>query len=228
MNKKLFNILIIILLTTSVSGQKWRHTWTEGVVGGGVGKLFADIGGGGMRPAFQAGVRFKVRKYWTVKVNGMYGSVSGSDPGTIMSERGYSYNTTLIGASAQLEYHLLVWNKEQIGINSRGLLLEEPEWTVYTFFGGGVLYFDPEPGGNLINEPADFNNLSFAISAGLGGKYSVGKYLTIGLELGLHYPHSDYLDGYSPDEKGISDVYFFTIASIGYKLNLSSGTRLMK
>ena len=227
MIKKLFNILIIILLTTSVSGQKWRHTWTEGVIGGGMGKLFADIGGG-FKPVFHGGIRYKTDKYWTVKVNAIYGQAAGSDLSTSMSERGYLYNTTFAGVTAQLEYYLLVWNEEQIGINSRGLFLEEPEWTVYTFIGGGALYFDPEPGGNLINEPTDFNKLSFTISGGLGGKYSVGKYLTIGIELGLHYPYSDYLDGYSPDEKGISDLYFSTIASIGYKLNLSSGTRLTK
>lgn len=228
MIKKLFNVLIIILLTTSVSAQKWRHTWTEGIIGGGMGKLFADIGGGNFKPLFFGGIRLKTDKYWTVKVSAIYGQFAGSDFGTSRSERGYLYNTTFAGVTAQLEYYLLVWNEEQIGTNSRGLLLEEPEWTVYTFFGGGALYFDPEPGGNFINEPTDFNKLSLMISGGLGGKYSIGKHLTIGIELGLHYPYSDYLDGFSPEEKGISDIYFSTIASIGYKLNLSSGTRLMK
>ncbi|MCK4631035.1 MAG: hypothetical protein KAT40_06305 [Bacteroidales bacterium] len=228
MIKKLFNILIILFLTISVSGQKWRHTWTEGLIGGGMGKLFADIGGGYFKPVFHGGVRFKTGKYWTVKANAIYSQAAGSDFGTSRSERGYLYNTTFAGVTAQLEYYLLVWNEEQIGINSRGLVFEEPEWTVYTFFGGGALYFDPEPGGNLINEPTDYKKLSFTISGGLGGKYSIGKHLTIGIELGLHYPYSDYIDGYSPDEKGISDLYFSTIASIGYKLNLSSGTRLTK
>ena len=228
MIKKLINILIIILLTTPVSGQKWRHTWTEALIGGGMGKLFADIGGGNFKPVFFGGIRYKTDKYWTVKASAIYGQAAGSDLGTSMSERGYLYNTTFAGVTAQLEYYLLVWNEEQIGINSRGLFLEEPEWTVYTFIGGGALYFNPEPGGNLINEPTDYKKLSFTISGGLGGKYSIGKHLTIGIELGLHYPYSDYLDGYSPDEKGISDLYFSTIASIGYKLNFTSGTRLMK
>ncbi len=228
MIKKLFNILIIILLTTSVSGQKWRRTWTEGLIGGGMGKLFADIGGGNFKPVFFGGIRLKTDKYWTVKVSAMYGLAAGSDFGTSESERGYLYNTTLAGVSAQLEYYLLVWNEEQIGTNRRGLLLEEPEWTVYTFFGGGALYFEPEPGGNLINEPTDYKKLSFTTCGGLGGKYSIGKHLTIGIEIGLHYPLGDYLDGYSPDEKGISDLYFSSIVSIGYKLNLSSGTRLTK
>lgn len=126
MIKKLVIILIVVLCTITVNGQKWRHTWTEGVIG------------------------------------------------------------------------------------------------------GGALYFDPDPGGNLINEPTDFKKLSLTISGGLGGKYSIGKHLAVGIELGLHYPLGDYLDGYSPDEKGISDIYFSTTASIGYKLNLASGTRLMK
>jgi len=219
MIKKLVIILIVVLCTTTVNGQRWRHTWTEGVIGGGMGKLFADIGGGNFKPVFQGGVRFKTDKYWTVKASAIYGQAS---------ERGYLYNTTFAGVTVRLEYYLLVWNEEQIGTNSRGLLLEEPEWTVYTFFGGGVLYFDPEPGGNLINEPTDYKKLSLIICGGLGGKYSIGKHLTIGVELGLHYPLSDYIDGYCPDEKGISDIYFSTIASIGYKLNLSSGTRLTK
>ena len=228
MIKKLVIILIVVLNITNGNCQKWRHTWTEGVIGGGMGKLFADIGGGNFKPVFFGGIRFKTDKYWTVKASAIYGQAAGSDIGTSMSERGYLYNTTFAGVTAQLEYYLLVWNEEQIGTNSRGLLLEEPEWTVYTFFGGGALYFDPEPGGNLINEPTDFNKLSLMICGGLGGKYSIGKHLNIGIELGLHYPLSDYIDGYSPDEKGISDLYFSTIASIGYKLNLSSGTRLMK
>jgi len=228
MIKKLVIILIVVLCTTTVNGQRWRHTWTEGVIGGGMGKLFADIGGGNFKPVFQGGVRFKTDKYWTVKASAIYGQAAGSDLGTSESERGYLYNTTFAGVTVRLEYYLLVWNEEQIGTNSRGLLLEEPEWTVYTFFGGGVLYFDPEPGGNLINEPTDYKKLSLIICGGLGGKYSIGKHLTIGVELGLHYPLSDYIDGYCPDEKGISDIYFSTIASIGYKLNLSSGTRLTK
>jgi len=228
MIRKLVIVLIVVLYTTTVNGQKWRHTWTEGVICGGMGKLFADIGGGNINPVFHGGVRFKTDKYWTVKASAIYGQATGSDLGTTEAERGYLYNTTIAGVTVQLEYYLLAWNEEQIGTNSRGLLLEEPEWTVYTFFGGGVLYFDPEPGGNLINEPTDYKELSFTISSGLGGKYSIGKQLTIGVELGLHYPLSDYIDGYSPDENGISDIYFFTIASIGYKLNLSSGTRLMK
>jgi len=228
MIKKLVIILIVVICTTAVNGQKWRHTWTEGLIGGGMGKLFADIDGGNFKPVFQGGVRLKTDKYWTVKVSAKYGQVAGSDFGTSESERGFFYNTTFAGVTAQLEYYLLVWNEEQIGTNSRGLILEEPEWTVYTFFGGGVLYFNPEPGGNLINEPTDYKELSFTISGGLGGKYSIGKHLTIGIELGLHYPLSDYLDGYSPDKKEISDIYFSSIASVGYKLNLSSGTRLMK
>ena len=228
MKKKLVNIFIITLLTTSVSGQKWRHTWTEGVIGAGMGKLFADIGGGNSKPVFQGGIRFKTDKYRTVKASAIYGQAAGSDFGTSESERGYLYNTTFAGVTAQLEYYLLVWNDEQIGINSRGLILEEPEWIVYTFFGGGAFYFNPQPGGNLINEPTDYKKLSLIICGGLGGKYSIGKHLTIGIEVGLHYPSSDYLDGFSPDKKGISDLYFSTIASIGYKLNLSSETRLMK
>lgn len=228
MIKKLVIILIVVLCTITVNGQKWRHTWTEGVIGGGMGKLYADIGGGNFKPVFFGGVRLKTDKYWTVKASAIYGQFAGSDLGTSESERGYFYNTTFAGVTAQLEYYLLVWNEEQIGINSRGLILEEPEWTVYVFFGGGALYFDPEPGGDLINEPTDFKKLSLTISGGLGGKYSIGKHLAVGIELGLHYPLGDYLDGYSPDEKGISDIYFSTIASIGYKLNLTSGTRLMK
>lgn len=224
MIKKLISIFVVILLTINVSGQNWRHTWTEGLVGGGMGILFSDIEGDRFKPVFQGSIRFKTSRYWTVKVNALYGQVSGSDTGT---ERGFGYNTTLAGLTTHLEYYLLVWNEKQIGVNKRGLFLEEPEWTVYTFFGGGALYFDPEPGGELVNESNDYKKWSFTFCVGLGGKYSPLKRITVGVEAGLNYPKSDYLDGYTPG-KGISDIWFSAMLSIGYKLNLSSSPGLMK
>lgn len=224
MIKKLISIVIVILFTINVSGQKWRHTWTEGLVGGGVGMLFSDIKGDKFKPMYQGGVRFKTGKYWTVKFDAYYSQFAGDDKGT---EQSYYFNTVLSGLTMQLEYYLMVWNEEQIGVNKRGLFLEEPEWAVYTFLGPGLIYFDPEPGGDLINEPTDYKKLSIIVRGGLGGKYSLSKRITVGLEVGLNYPKSDYLEGYAPVD-GTSDLIISGILSVGYKLNLSTGPGLMK
>jgi len=226
--KKVFWIFLIILCTTSfTNGQKWRHTWTEVVLGGGANKIYGDIGGGKIGYAFQGGVRIKIQEFSTIKFSVTYGKGSGSDAGTKNNDRGYSYQTILIEPSVRFEYHLFTRQNERIGTNFRELIINEPKINVYIFAGAGGLYFKPTPGGELEQDyNGDFSKLTLTIPVGLGFKYGLNKTLAANVEFGGRYTYSDYLDGYTSSFSEARDIYFFGIISISWKLNIHTGTNL--
>ncbi len=168
--KKAFWIFLIILCTTSfTNGQKWRHTWTEVVLGGGANKIYGDIGGGKIGYAFQGGLRIKIQEFSTIKFSVTYGKGSGNDAGTKNKDRGYSYQTILIEPLIQFEYHFFIRQNERIGTNFRELIINEPKINAYIFAGAGGLFFKPTPGGepeqDYIN---NFSKLTFTIPVGIG------------------------------------------------------------
>ena len=227
MKRIVWIVLIFFCITSLTYGQKWRHSWTEIVMGGGTTKVYGDIGGGKFGYAFQGGVRFKIHEYSAIKVSVTYGKGSGSDAGTKNNDRRYSYETMLIEPSLLFEYHFFTRQNERIGTNFRELIINEPKINAYLFAGAGGLYFKPTPGGKLEQDYNDnFSKLTLNIPVGLGFKYGLGKTLSAGIELGGRFPSSDYLDGYTSSHSKAKDIYFFGIISISWKLNIHTGTNL--
>jgi hypothetical protein len=226
--KKIFWISLIIFCTISLTyGQKWRHTWTEIIIGGGATKVYGDIGGSKFGYAFQGGVRFKIYQYSTIKVSVTYGKGSGSDAGTKNNDRGYSYETILIEPSLRFEYHFFTRQNERIGTNFRELIIDEPKINTYIFAGAGGLYFKPTPGDELEQVyKNDFSKFTITIPVGIGFKYGLSRTLSADIELGGHFPSSDYLDGYASPSSKVRDFYFFGLISISWKLNIHSDTSL--
>lgn len=226
--KKIFWIFFIFFITlTFTYGQRWRHTWTEIVLGVGANKIYGDIGGGKIGYAFQGGVRIKIQEFSSIKFSVTYGKGSGSDAGTKNNDRGYSYQTILIEPSVRFEYHLFTRQNERIGTNFRELIINEPKINAYIFAGAGGLYFKPTPGGELEQDyNDDFSKLTLTIPVGLGFKYGLNKTLAANVEFGGRYTYSDYLDGYTSSFSKARDIYFFGIISISWKLNIHTGTNL--
>ena len=178
--RKILSIIFIFFLTlTFTYGQRWRHTWTEVVLGGGANKIYGDIGGGKIGYAFQGGLRIKIQEFSTIKFSLTYGKGSGSDVGTRNNDRGYSYQTILIEPSVRFEYHLFTRQNERIGTNFRKLIINEPKINAYIFAGAGGLYFKPTPGGELEQDYINnFSKLTFTIPVGIGIKYGLSGILS--------------------------------------------------
>lgn len=212
----LFILLVMFAANGFGQGNKWRHTWTEILAGGGTSKMFSDMESNSFGYGFHAGARFKIQRYWTLKTEASYFSMAGADRPT-----GYSYRTWMIEPAVTAEFHFFNRQERNIGYNKRELILWEAKMTGYAFVGIAGLYINPVTSGGLT---IDFDDnawrISIAYPVGLGYKYSLNDYFSVGIETGIKFTRTDYLDGYSPVGDSSRDKFFFAQAGVSYKLNL--------
>jgi len=96
--------------------------------------------------------------------------------------------------------------------------------TAYGFLGVGGLFFSPklsfngsppEPGTNYFT---DYSNVSIVIPIGLGVKYVIDRFWSVGFEFGRRFTFTDYLDGLSSKYSSSNDTYYFGMFHAIYKL----------
>lgn len=163
-------------------------------------------------------LRAQFHKNISVRANFLAGKISGDDYNYAINEkRGYSFETTLLEGSAQLEWNIFV----KAFKDAEGNILKT--FQPYVFAGIGAVAFEPMMSGISNNDP-DFNTSHgpvqavFPLGAGLQWQYANG--LSLGLELGARATSSDHLDGISVwgnSEK--NDWYAFAGLSLGFLLN---------
>ncbi|NOZ48125.1 MAG: hypothetical protein GXO79_15310 [Chlorobi bacterium] len=179
--------------------------------------FFSDFEISTSRPLLHAAFRYKILEPLAGKVALSYGWVEGSDEKTnniYRKNRNLKFYSPIIEFGGQLEYSLI---KEKVGKRynmrkTRGLqqLLRV---NTYIFAGFAGFWFNPKgkdstgtwqalqplgtEGQGLVPTRPLYSRISVAIPLGIGFKYGITRKLSIGLEYGMRYTFTDYIDDVS-------------------------------
>ncbi len=166
------------------------------------------------RPSAALGYRYKFNKRMAVKCGLYYQLLSGADKTTeepYRKNRNLSFRSNIFELSSQVE---LYFTKEAVGhrykIKSvKGM--RNYNFQSYLFLGVGAFYFNPKANykgtwvalqplgteGQGLNGKAKYSRISICIPYGLGFKNAVNSDWTIGIEVGMRYTFTDYIDDVS-------------------------------
>jgi len=220
-------IIIIPTLLFSQRRNRYKYEWIGGIgytnflgdLGGSpdIGKhAFQDWNWTSSAEAVTIGLRYKNSRYFGVKAALSFAMLYGNDKLTTnvyRENRNLNFRSQVVELSAQAEYY---FTKEKQGHlyrikNAKGA--KSLDLQGYAFAGLGGLFFNPQgkyingqwvnlrplstEGEGLPGGPAKYSPFTMSFPFGLGVKYGLDRQWSIGLEVGLHYTLSDYIDDVS-------------------------------
>ena len=158
--------------------------------------------------AFGTLLRYRWKDHINFRSNLLIGKLVGDDENyQITQDRGASFETSFMEISILAEYDLFA-----LPINGKGAWKERV--APYGFLGLGFSLIDPsiqfdsnspEISSDLAEQYSDIQPV---VPIGVGIKYNALKNVTVGLELGIHFTFTDYLDGVSQSgDPGNNDQY---------------------
>ena len=207
--KKLYLLLLIILLSTAIKAQRKSDF---GLIGGAAFYL-GDINQEKVfyNPGYMFGpiFRYNYNKRYSLRLKGVYAKISGSDndfDNTIVGRNPNTFSATFINGAPQAEYNFIPYLTGDITY----------QWTPYVF--GGVGYSLILASSSTAGVPAKSH---VVIPFGLGFKINMGKRLSGGVEWTFNKTFSDRVDGvYPPTGETFlfkNDWYNFVGLFITYK-----------
>jgi hypothetical protein len=239
--KNIFLIILILLPLVSFS-QRWKLQRAE--ITGGVGGVnyFGDIGGSpddtkllGLkdleisytRPNINLGGRYRINETMNVKLNMIFGYLEGSDEGSKNASRNYAFSSSVYEISGQFEYSIIPESTPinySIGNLRRGLRSSQAKLNTYVFGGLGAAFFSVKPLADLEDSDRfnDSKSMSLVFPLGVGIKYPLTSQLHIGFELGGRFATSDYLDGFTSKFSSSTDIYYFSLINVVYKISTAN------
>ena len=200
-------IVFILLIPSLLKSQYWE----VGVLGG-ISAYSGDLTQSvidfkEIHPAGGAIVRYNVNQWYSIKANFLYGSMSGNDANSSVSNMKYrnlSFKSSLLDIGVQTE------------INLRGYWSGHPRYnsTPYLLFGASVFRFNPKAqyngqwyelqplgtegqGSTKYNEREKYALTQISLPMGVGFKYALNRWWNVGFEFGYRYTFTDYLDDVS-------------------------------
>ncbi|CAG5080050.1 DUF6089 family protein [Parvicella tangerina] len=225
--KKLLLLPVLFLAFSSFS-QSWKYLRHEVTFGLGTSHFLGELGGANdigssgikgfkdlefklTRPTVAIGYRFYLSPMFALKADISYGRLNGDDALTteqFRQNRNLHFRSPVIELAGRLEFYPL---KEYFGhlYRTNGVVGKRVNhWSPYLFAGVGGAWFNPKAEYNgdwvalqpLKTEGVDYKRIMAVFPMGAGVKYAITKQFSIGLEIGLRYTTSDYVDD-------VSDVY---------------------
>lgn len=176
---------------------------------------FRDLEFSLTRPALAIGYRYKLSPTFAIHTKGSWGIVTGDDKLTkepYRNNRNLSFKSNIFELSTNLELSFL---QEQVGhrYRLRGVRgLRNIEISAYGFLGVGVFHFNPKAqldgqwyelqplgteGQGKIPTREKYKRTQLCVPLGLGVKYAIDRQWSVGLEIGLRYTFTDYIDDVS-------------------------------
>ena len=147
--------------------------------------------------------RYNLSPRFAVKADFLFGKISSTDAGTDMAERNLSFSSPITEFSAEIELNFFEL------YNTTG----KNRFSPYIFAGLTLFSFNPQAsmevdgevrtialhslrteGQGLEGGSKPYSLTSVAIPFGIGIKFTMGRYFSIGAEWGLRWTFSDYLD----------------------------------
>jgi opacity protein-like surface antigen len=176
---------------------------------------FRDLEFSLTRPVIGVGYRYKLSPTFAINTKGAFGIVAGDDKLTQepnRNKRNLSFKSNIYELSTNLEVAFL---QEQVGhrYRLRGVRgLRNVEISAYGFLGVGVFHFNPkaklggdwyelqplgtEGQGNVATRQK-YKRTQICVPLGIGVKYAIDRQWSVGLEIGLRYTFTDYIDDVS-------------------------------
>ncbi len=207
--------LVLLLPLLGISQEKWE---------GGLFLGYSNYLGELVDPTFtfkQPGpglgllLRHNLSEEFNLRFNLLYGKIKGDDKNYDRNvEAGRKFSSSLFELSALAEYEFL--GSKRWDENHKFRKIVSP----YIFGGIGAVYANPKDLVEGLADPKDdYSNLHFALPLGLGIKFDLNRKISLGIEFGMRFTFSDYLDGYSetygnPDN---NDIYNFGGIVLGYR-----------
>lgn len=244
------NSILFVILCASFSAiyaqgrtfDKDSHT-RELVLMGGISFYIGDLNQTGyfnyQDPAAALAFRYNINKRFALRVQGLYGHVHASDADNadpINRDRNLSFHSVIIEGAGIAEFNFLPFK-----------LGTDDLFTPYIFAGIGGFHFNPqaeyagvtynlrdistEGEGTLADPGSKRYKLNvICIPFGMGFKWSLGKYIGIGIESGMRKTGTDYLDDVStvyPNSKYLNRpaAVYLSDPSINKDPNVSNGGR---
>lgn len=176
---------------------------------------FRDLEFSMTRPAAMVGFRYKLSPTFASCNKISYGVVAGDDKLTkeqFRNKRNLSFKSNIFELSTNIEISFL---QEQVGhrYKLRGVRgMRNIELSSYGFVGIGVFHFNPKAklgddwyqlqplgteGQGEVPSREKYKRTQICVPLGLGAKYAIDRQISIGLELGLRYTFTDYIDDVS-------------------------------
>ena len=168
------------------------------------------------RPAICIGMRYKLTEFFALKSALTFGQMRGDDKLTDYTYRNYrnlSFKSNILEFATQFEASFY---REQLGhrYRLRGIKGQKGfELYSYGFLGLGAFYFNPQgqdkngnwvslqplgtEGQGLVPTRQKYNRVQICIPIGIGFKYTINQKWGIGIEYGLRYTFTDYIDDVS-------------------------------
>lgn len=179
--------------------------------------FFSDFEISTSRPLMHAAFRYKLLEPLALKIQFSYGWVQGNDETTenvYRKNRNLRFYSPIIEFGTHLEYSLI---KEKVGhrYNLRKTKGLQQLLRVNTYIFTGLLgfWFNPKgqdstgtwhslqplgtEGQGLVETRPFYSRISVAIPFGVGFKYGITRKISIGLEYGMRYTFTDYIDDVS-------------------------------
>ncbi len=203
------------------TAYRWDVTYGAGTtiflgdLGGGPGKpshFFSvrDIDYSKQRPVVNVGIRYKLNENISVKSEASIGYVTADDRESEdigRRRRNLHFRSPIIEGNFLIQYSFI---KERIASRYairrggiRNLI------NAYLFVGIGGFYFDPQTqyegqwiklqplgteGQGIATNPPKYSLFAGCFPVGIGAKYTLSKKWSIGLDVGLRYTTTDYID----------------------------------
>lgn len=218
---RVFPFFVVFFLGIQLSGFAQKHDIGLGLGAANyTGELERSYNLLNHRPGGWAFYRYNLNHAISFRGSLSIGWLSGSDQPKLDAfarERSQAFDVTLGELAATFEYNFLDYKNPKARIR----------WSPY-FFGGLALF---RSSGYARNERAtDYSAIQAAIPVGIGFKYRLTPYLTLGYEWGARKTFFDYIDNvgaYLPEETGgikdfqygnihQKDWYYFTGFTLSY------------
>lgn len=238
-------LIILMVLPTLSSAQRWKLSRSEYMYGIGVANYFGDIGGSekadasgfadidiaATRPSLSVGYRYKLYERIALKASLTYANIHGTDVKSANEGRNYSFTSNMIEFNGHVEYHITE-EKTVVSYKSMSLRGKLKKFNaginLYVFLGVGGAYFKPKALDDFSDSERfiENKNMGLVVPFGVGLKYPLTSKSYVGLEFGRRFITSDYVDGFSPEASEAKDVYYFTVINVSYKIEKKSKRRI--
>jgi hypothetical protein len=198
---KLKNSLLIGLILSAITFTAKAQNMDIGLLLGGsyyYGDVVNEIEPTTIGPAVGGFVRYRLGDRFALKAFAGYAKVSGDDKlseSEWQLQRNWSFESTILEGSIQAEFNL-------IEDRNKGRRYANP-MIPYLFAGVGMFYFEPKSlyaGGSMQSTaPLQLSGVAYSQTAisvpiGIGFRYYVSKKFQLGLEFGMRYTTTSYID----------------------------------
>jgi hypothetical protein len=195
-NKYLLTTVLLLTVLSDVLAQKFE----VGVLAGGsyyYGDIVNELELSTIKASGGVFLRYHLNDKWKIKVFAAYAKVGGADSNSTSAwqkSRNLDFTSDIYEGSVQVEYCFLEDNTRGRRIKNKVI--------PYVFGGVGAFWFNPQSTAygtkvNLISYQTNgvkYNQYAACAPFGAGVKYKITQQLSVGLEFGIRYTFTSFLD----------------------------------